>query len=256
MTMDYAAEIRNKGFLVLHDVVSPEFIARCKAELAAAIEQEARFHGSKSYKDYAQVLVCSKYGGTFVTLFDNPKVMAPVNAVLGEGSIVYGYTSSSMPPGGNTNYGGRIHRDCPRNIPNYITNVGVIVMLDDFTEENGATWYLPGSTDRDDLPNEEEFYANAKRMVAPAGSVFYFNARVVHAGGVNYTDKWRHALTINMCRPWMKQRLDIPRIMAGMDLSGYSEVALQKLGFHSRVPASYEEFHAPPELRPFKQKAE
>ena len=93
-------------------------------------------------------------------------------------------------------------------------------------------------------------------MTAPAGSGFYFNARVCHAGGVNKTDQWRHALTINMCRPWMKQRLDIPRVMENIDLAGVSEVALQKLGFRARVPASYEEFHAPPEQRPFRQKPE
>jgi ectoine hydroxylase-related dioxygenase (phytanoyl-CoA dioxygenase family) len=255
MKRDFAAEIHTNGYCVVPDVVSPSFVAECKAELIAAIEKDARWHGRKDYQDFAQVLVCSIYGGTLVSLFDVPKVMEPVNAVLGEGSIVYGYTSSSMPPG-RTNYGGRIHRDSPRYIPGYITNVGVIIMLDDFTEENGATWFLPGSEARPDLPSEEEFYAKARRMVAPAGSGFYFNARVVHAGGVNRTNAWRHALTINMCRPWMKQRLDIPRMMAHMDLSGFSETALQKLGFRAQVPASYEEFHAPPEKRKFRQKAE
>lgn len=255
MTRDFAAEIHTKGYCVVQDVVPPSFVSQCKAELIAAIKKEAEWHGGTGYQDFAQVLVCSVYGGTFVSLFDHPKVMEPVNAVLGEGSIVYGYTSSSMPPG-RTNYGGRIHRDAPRYIPGYITNVGVIIMLDDFTEENGATWFLPGSEAVAELPSEEAFYAKAQRMVAPAGSGFYFNARVVHAGGINYTDKWRHALTINMCRPWMKQRLDIPRMMDGMDLAGVSETALQKLGFRAQVPASYEEFHAPAEKRKFRQKPE
>lgn len=255
MTTDYAKEIYEKGYVVVHDVVSKDFIARCKAEMIAAIDKEAEAQGGQEYQGYAQVLLCSLYGGTFISIFDNPKVMEPVNAVLGEGCIVYGYTSSSMPPG-KTNHGGRIHRDCPRYIPGYITNVGVIVMLDDFTEENGATWFLPGSEPGPELPSEEEFYAHAQRMVAPAGSGFYFNARVCHAGGVNHTNQWRHAITINMCRPWMKQRLDIPRAMADMDLSGASETSLQKLGFRAQVPASYEEFYAPPEKRKFRQKVE
>ena len=255
MSRDFADELHTAGYAVVHDVVDRAFITKCKRELLAAIEEDAKWHGTEKYDDFAQVLVCAKYGGTFVDIFDNPKVMAPVNAVLGEGSIVYGYTSSSIPPG-RKNAGGRIHRDCPRYIPGYMTNVGVVVMLDDFTEENGATWYLPGSEARPDLPSEEEFFANARRMVGPAGSAFYFNARVCHAGGVNTTQSWRHALTINMCRPWMKQRLDVPRIMSHIDLSEVSETAQQKLGFHAQVPASYEEFHAPPEKRKFKQKPE
>ena len=54
----------------------------------------------------------------------------------------------------------------------------------------------------------------------------------------------------------MKQRIDIPRAMAGMDLGGVSERALQKLGFHSQVPASYDEYYLPPAERKFKQAAE
>ena len=255
MKVDYANEIHTKGYLLVHNVVSREFIDRCKQELAEAVRKEAAWHGTSDYQGYAQVLLCSLYGGTFVSIFDNPKVMEPVNAVLGEGCIVYGYTSSSMPPS-RTNHGGRIHRDCPRYIPNYITNMGVIVLLDDFSEQNGGTWFLPGSEQDSDLPAEEEFYAKARRLVAPAGSAFYFNARVCHAGGVNRTGEWRHALTINMCRPWMKQRLDIPRVMEHVDLTGVSETALQKLGFRAQVPASYEEFYVPIEKRKYRQKVE
>ena len=63
-------------------------------------------------------------------------------------------------------------------------------------------------------------------------------------------------MTINMCRPYMKQRIDIPRAMAHMDLSGVSQTALQKLGFLAQVPANYDEYYAPPELRKYKQPVE
>ena len=86
-----------------------------------------------------------------------------------------------------------------------------------------------------------------------AGSVLFFNARLWHAGGDNQTGEWRHALTINMCRPYMKQRIDIPRAMAGMDLAGVSQQARQKLGFFSQPPASLDEYYLPPELRSFRQ---
>ena len=59
-----------------------------------------------------------------------------------------------------------------------------------------------------------------------------------------------------MGRSWMKQRIDIPRAMSEMDLSGLSQAALQKLGFLAQVPANYDEYYAPPEKRKFKQKTE
>lgn len=253
--LSIAEAMERDGYTIIPGVLSPEYIAEAKAELATAIEREADYHGGDSYSDYGMVLLCSLYGQVFVDLFANERFLEPIETVLGPGSIVYAYTSSSMPPR-KTNFSRRIHVDSPRLIPGYPTNVGATILLDDFTEENGATYFLPGSHTSAEPPSDAEFEANAKRVVAPAGTVFFFNARLWHAGGSNETDEWRHALTVNMCRPYMKQRLDIPRAMEGIDLSRTSDRALQKLGFHAQVPASYDEYYVAPELRKFRQPAE
>lgn len=39
------------------------------------------------------------------------------------------------------------------------------------------------------------------------------NARIVHSTGFNNTNQWRHALTLNTCRPYMKQRMDWVRFI-------------------------------------------
>ncbi len=247
-----AAAIAEDGCFVLRDVLAPAFVDRAKRDLMAAIENDSRKYGDRATRDYAMVMLCSLYGGPFVEVFDNERLMEPFNAVLGDECIVYAYTSSSMPPNGR-NYSVRIHTDSPRIIPGYVTNVGATILLDDFTEENGATWYLPKSQWQPDAPSDDDFYRNAKRLIAPAGSVLFFNARIWHAGGDNNTGSWRHALTINMCRPYMKQRIDIPRAMAGMDLDNVSDRAKQKLGFFSQPPASLEEYYLPPEQRSFRQ---
>lgn len=248
--------LETDGVFVREGVLSQTEIKQLKSDLEKAISAEERYHGSKQYGDYAMVLMCAQYGRSFVELFDNAALMQPFNEGMSPGCIVYAYTSSSMPPDSG-NYSVRVHVDSPRIVPGYITNMGATIALDDFTEDNGATWYLPGSQERVDAPSEDYFYANAKRFIAPAGSVLFFNARIWHAGGQNKTPHWRHALTINMCRPYMKQRLDIPRMMAGKDLSWASETALQKLGFHSQVPASYEEYYVTDRaLRKYKQPVE
>jgi ectoine hydroxylase-related dioxygenase (phytanoyl-CoA dioxygenase family) len=250
---DRAAQaIAEDGCIVVPDVMTRAFVDRAKHELMLAIESDSRQYGARAARDYAMVLLCSLHGGAFLELFDNGRLMEPFNAVLGEECIVYAYTSSSMPPNGH-NYSVRIHTDCPRIIPGYVTNMGATILLDDFTAENGATWFLPRSQWRADPPGEHEFYASASRLIAPAGSALFFNARIWHAGGNNVTDRWRHALTINMCRPYMKQRIDIPRAMSGMDLSGASQQTLQKLGFFSQPPASIDEYYLPPEQRSFRQ---
>ena len=243
------------GCMIVEGALPEEFVRRAVPELESAIAREAQWHGTTDYQDYGMVLICSLYGGAFWDLFDLPSVTLPFETVLGEGCIVYAYTSSSMPPG-KQNYSARIHVDCPRVIPGYVTNMGATILLSDFTEENGATYFLPNSHQRLEAPGEDEFFSRSERLVAPKGSVLFFNARTWHMGGRNTTDQWRHALTINMCRSFMRQRIDIPRAMSHMTLEGLSPKAAQKLGFDVQIPTSMEEYYQPPEKRKFRQGVE
>ena len=252
---DIRTAMHRYGCFVVENALPTDFIKRAIPQLETAIDKEAQWHRSSQYQDYGMVLICSLYGGIFWELFDNPAVTLPFEAVLGEGCIVYAYTSSSMPPF-KENYSTRIHVDCPRVIPNYVTNMGATILLNDFTEENGATYFLPGSHEQLEAPAPNEFLSQAERLVAKAGSILFFNARIWHMGGKNMTAHWRHALTINMCRSFMRQRIDLPRAMEGMDLSSLSSKARQKLGFDVQIPSSMEEYYQPPEKRKFKQRTE
>lgn len=252
----FVEQIQSKGYVILHGILPLGILEPLKRELEAAMDAEEEYRRKCSFSSHAgMVLLCSLYGGQLVEVLGIEDLMRPFEWILGDGCIIYAYTSSSMPPHGH-NYSTRIHVDCPRIIPGYPTNIGATILLDDFTENNGATWFLPDSHTLTAAPSDEHFYAAATRVIAPAGSVFYFNARLWHAGGRNLTNQWRHALTINMCRPYMKQRIDIPRAMAHMDHASYSPRIRQKLGFFSQVPASYEEYYALPEHRKFIQKNE
>ncbi len=253
----YLKDIDTLGYAIVENVFPKEFIARASKELEAAMEKEVAYHGTKDYSDYGMVLLCALYGGAFVEVFDYPGLIEPMEAALGEGCILYAYTSSSMPPH-KTNYSSRIHVDIPRLrfIDNYMTNFGAFIPLCDINEENGAMHFLPASHKLTEPPSEEYFFKNAKRCVIKAGSVFFFNPRLWHAGGNNNTDKWRHAITMNICRPYMKQRLDIPRAVSHLDTSKWSEKAKQKLGFYTQTPANYDEYYVAPELRKYKQKYE
>jgi ectoine hydroxylase-related dioxygenase (phytanoyl-CoA dioxygenase family) len=188
------------------------------------------------------------HGRPFLHLLEHPTMHAYIGSILGETCTLYAYTSSSMPPRG-TNYSRRVHVDCPRVIPDYPTNLGWLLALDDFTDENGATFCLPGSHTRLEQPSDEEFYANAVRWYPKAGDAVIFNARLWHAGGENKTDRPRHALTMNVCRSYMRQRFDYPRLVPAELVQELGEVGRRFLGFNVRVPASLDEYYVPPEER-------
>ena len=239
---DFLKEFNERGFVIVDNVLSDDYIKRATEELEDALKKEVEFVGTSDYKFYGYVLSNAKYGGAFLEVFDNENIMNPVNWIMGENSIIYSYTSSSMPPH-KGNDASHIHVDCPIFLENYILRMGVLLPLVDFTEDNGASYYLAGSQVEEAMPDEERFYKDAQRLIMKAGQCCFFNTRVWHAGGVNKTDNWRHALTINICRPWMKQYIDTPRLLKETDLSNASEKAMQKLGFYSQPPTSYDEYY-------------
>ncbi len=248
-------EFNENGHVTFERCLPAGFVSRARAELDRAIAKEAEYHVGTGYQDYGMVLLCALYGGAFWEMFELPELMEPFEAILGEGCIVYSNTSTSMPPKSG-NYATRIHVDDARIIPGYHTKVAALIALDDFTADNGATWFLEGSHTQAEPPTEQEFFARAKRFECPAGTVRFWNPRTWHTGGTNTTDRWRHGLTAVMVRPYMKQRIDVPRALAHLDLSTMSPRVQQKLGFLAQVPANYDEYYAPPEQRKWRQKSE
>ena len=79
-----------------------------------------------------------------------------------------------------------------------------------------------------------------------------FDGRVFHRAGDNGTGAWRHALTLNACRSFMKQRFDWVRFIPGRISDGLSPQARRIIGFDTRLPTSLEEFFLPEERRLYK----
>jgi ectoine hydroxylase-related dioxygenase (phytanoyl-CoA dioxygenase family) len=174
-----------------------------------------------------------------------------VGPLLGASWIMYAFTSSSLPPHG-TNYGNRIHVDSPRWVPGYAFNVGVMWALDEFTDDNGATQVLPGSHHSAATPSAEDFDRHFARLTCAAGSMILFDGRLFHRAGDNRTGAWRHALTMNACRSFMKQRFDWVRFIPAPIAGALSPQARRIIGFDTRLPTSLEEFFLPEERRLYK----
>lgn len=254
---DFCRAIREQGFYIVRNLISSETIQQLTSATENAIRSEAAYHGTTDYRDYGVVQACPMYGGAFIDLLDHRELMEPFNWVMGEGSMLYVYISSCMPPHA-PNFSSRMHVDRPRLFPNYTECLAALVLLTDFTEENGATWFLPASHHQENPPDESFFYQNAQRLIAPAGSVMYFNLRLWHAGGMNQTDRWRHALALGVVRPYLKQKFDLPGMIRhqGIDESSISDYAKQKLGYFAIPPKSLDEFYGPPEKRTYREISE
>jgi ectoine hydroxylase-related dioxygenase (phytanoyl-CoA dioxygenase family) len=243
--------IRDRGFAVVPGVLDEETTAEMKQALLRAIEEDLAAWEGRDYPDAWMVHNLMVRHPVFARFLENPVLHAHLSPLLGDTCILYAYTSSSMPPSG-ANFSHRVHVDSPRVIPGYWTNVGVMVALDDYTTENGATRYLPHSYEREDLPSLEEFLERSEETKPRAGEAVVFNARTWHMGGMNRTSTPRHAITLNVCRSYMRQRFDYPRLVGDETLAHIGETGRRFLGFNVRMPASLEEYYLPEPQRLYK----
>lgn len=161
--------------------------------------------------------------------------------------------------GGNLNlrkqftYASVVHRDVRTYTREIKFLMNIIIMLDDFTLDNGATYLLSGSHLKQAKPTDEEFFSTADRAVGKSGSIVLWDSNIWHAAGENKTDSPRRSLSLIYSKPFMKQQFDYPRSVGYENAASYSETFRQIVGFNARVPASLEEWYQPPDRRFYKR---
>jgi ectoine hydroxylase-related dioxygenase (phytanoyl-CoA dioxygenase family) len=110
-----------------------------------------------------------------------------------------------------------LHRDdsiypLPQPHPNVVVNT--MWPLDDFTSENGATRFVPGShlweVGRRPEPSDSVMLAEM-----PAGSVMFYLGNLWHGGGANQTQRSRLGVILEYVASWLRPQenhcLAVPR---------------------------------------------
>ncbi len=149
-------------------------------------------------------------------------------------------------------YTQNIHRDIRSFSGKAKLTVNMLIMLDDCTEDNGATWMLEGSQNQDDKPDDDYFYKHAIQATGKAGDVLVFESNIWHAAGQNKTDKPRRIITPFFSRPLMKQSLDYPRAFGYDFAERIPDQLKQILGYNALTPTTLSEFYKPREKRFYK----
>ena len=242
-----AQQVVDRGWSVGAGAVPAALLGRLQAAFAAAVEHDLARRPASCTEEPGRVLSLLDYGGPFLELAELPGLLGPFDGLLGSDCIYYTMTSSWAPPGATA---GPLHVDSTRTEGTGFLSVGAIVMLDDYTAANGGIRFLGGSSGTA-LPDPDEFRRDAELVVAPAGSICWFDPCIWHGRGPNRTDVARRAVVIGMVRPWMKQRLDHPAMLDDRS-DGLSATLRQKLGFDSRVPSDRRQYYrrgagSPPE---------
>jgi ectoine hydroxylase-related dioxygenase (phytanoyl-CoA dioxygenase family) len=191
-------------------------------------------------------------GGVFLELLEHDHGQRLLDRYFQGPYILNTYGGLLNAPGA-ASYVGRVHRDLRTFSGDLHLMAQLLVMLDEFTEDNGATWLLTGSHRLPERPPDDVFFKEAVRAVGPAGSIVVFDSNLWHAAGANRTDRPRRALTLAFTRPFIKQQLDYPRALGYERADAFSPALRQLLGYNARVPASLDEWYQPPSRRMYRR---
>ena len=244
--------LRTRGYAVIHDFLDQHEVERIKLGLVRAIDTyQSREVSERSVLDKYNIHDLLVRDSDYVQLLDDARLDLELAKLLGDYWIMYAFTTSSLPPQGS-NYARRLHVDSPRWVENYPFNMGVMWALDPFTMDNGAPEFLPGSHHSAEAPTEEHFAEYHETLCCPQGTLVIFDARVYHRAGINTTDRWRHALTMNACRSFMKQRIDWPRFLPPSRVAELTPRLRRVLGYDTRVPTNLDEMFLPEDQRLYK----
>lgn len=201
-------QLHENGFAVIPDVLSADEVAALRSRLVALADEEreaAAALGAPMPNEAQFVRTLIAKAQEFRDLAVHPTALALARHLLGPDILLWEAFANRVPPGGPA---GGAHID-QGPMPNDITWPVVcafLYMLDDFTEENGATFVVPGShrRHRDEL-TPETFAAGRVTATGKAGSVIVMDGRVWHSIGKNRTsDVWRHGVLMFYSAPYLR----------------------------------------------------
>ncbi len=204
-------EFETYGFAVLPAVLDPESSSRLSDRLDLLDEQR----GIDYVHDNAFARhVSSVYADDddFMALIDHPDVLGFIESVLGA-QLILGSCNARIVRPGDPLQG--FHSDIPSQLrrSGAPVMVNAVWMLDPFTEENGATRFVPGShLAASATPPPDVTVPHEVQAVGPVGSVLIFNGQCWHGGGANKSDEVRRAVFAHYrVSPWMRFAIDPSR---------------------------------------------
>ena len=198
---------KGDGYLLFEGYFPPEKVreARERTYELAEIEPDrtSHFHGDEAERTQKRVWNLPDKGEIFRELCSDPYILSIMEPILGDDLMLSSYAANLLHPGAPAQ---EAHVDYPywdlhtrEHWPQTLNSsfflaIETVLMLDEFTVDNGASAILPGSQTRASWPAPDGFRQDSIRVTGPAGSLFMFPALLWHAGQRNNSNESRGAL--------------------------------------------------------------
>ncbi len=235
LVMDKFNELLKQGFTYIDNAVPSESADKIKSHLESCNEDNKK-NGVDRFVNGSQVVLYNPQVESpylYSDLIENKLVTDIASKLLQEPYLLSSVAASAST---DADYG-RPHLDgkIPISVPEENTHLHTMWCIDDFTVENGSTFFWPEShklgkkpevTTADKLPGSQQL--NLKK-----GSVVLFLGSTWHAIAPNFTKNKRWGVTISYCRWWVKPTFDYTKNTSETyNLKNFKSL----LGFNSNPP--------------------
>ncbi|MGF1623255.1 MAG: phytanoyl-CoA dioxygenase family protein [Alphaproteobacteria bacterium] len=241
---------------------SPEVIGEARAIVMARTEQEppkvTHFQATGDDQDLLskqrRVWNLLAKGPIFSEIAQHPAAMAVLRRFLGDEFIMGSICASRLLPGSP---GQEPHIDYPywdfhkpksfpvRTNASFPLNAQVTVMLDPFTDETGATAYMPGSQKAMRYPTKDDpFFERCARMLGEPGDMVLFFGATWHCAMPNRSNHDRTGILIEYLPKFVKPVEDM---LAGLDdtfVAAADPMIRQLLGLDYPYPQVFDKSEA------------
>lgn len=206
-------QLDRDGYLPLADILSPEQMEAIRARLDALWAAEGEDAGKEVHQEAGTDRLADLVNKDpiFEVCFTHPRVLAALAHVLGNDLKLSSLNARAALPGQGLQ---ALHADWGEGVePGDYQACNSIWLLDDFTEENGATRVVPGSqrsgtTPQQVLDDPKAPHPDEVLLLAPAGTVVIFNSHTWHGGTLNRSSARRRAMHSYFTRRHHPQQLD------------------------------------------------
>lgn len=217
---DIIIGIKENGYAVINNVLSAQDCERFKKYLNQDSAKYMPMHanpksaGTATLNNLASEKVLFNLHNKrleYYELLCHPLITDVMDVILKEGSYLnndpyYLYNNSARNPLQGSEQ--QLHIDSRFPGTKYVFVANVLWMLDDFTEQSGATRIVPDSHKSGHYAEDGIKYPNEILVTAPKGSVLIFDASLWHGSSFKHNDAERWALTLGYARWFRKPAYD------------------------------------------------
>ena len=258
MTQDNFIELNKQGYTIIRNLVDENWLNTLRETIDKAFieHRTTQLNNNNDIKTNGVALHALLSNPIFISFLENLQNKGFFNflseSFFKSNCIINSFSALDNLPN-QPNFSAIVHRDLRFYSGDFPIMLNCLLMVDDFTIDNGGTYLLPYSHLEERKPSDGEFFSKAIQATGKKGDMIIFNANIWHSSAPNITQDHRRAIPITVSRSFMKQLLDYPRAIGYDKMNSFPLELQQLLGYHSRVPASLDEWYQPEDKRFYKK---